>query len=111
LEAFAFRGVPELRDGRIRGLMAQSLNPVRIISSSSSSSSSGGGDGGGGGVAIISVLVCMLLVRLCGLVARVSGYRSRGSGFDSRHYQIFSEIVGLERTAFILVKIIEELFE
>jgi hypothetical protein len=35
--------------------------------------------------------------RLCGLVAGVPGYRSRVPGFDSRRYQIFWEVVGLER--------------
>jgi hypothetical protein len=35
--------------------------------------------------------------RLCGLVVRVPGNRSRGPGFDSRRYQIFWEVVGLER--------------
>jgi hypothetical protein len=35
--------------------------------------------------------------RLCGLVVRVHGYRSRGPGFDSRRYQIFWEVVSLER--------------
>jgi hypothetical protein len=34
---------------------------------------------------------------LCGLVVRVPGYRSRGPGFNSRRYQIFWEVVGLER--------------
>jgi hypothetical protein len=34
---------------------------------------------------------------LSGLVARVPGYRSRDPGFDSRRYQIFWEVVGLER--------------
>jgi hypothetical protein len=48
---------------------------------------------------------------LCGLVVRVPGYRSRGSGFDSRRYQIFWEVVGLERGPPILVRIIEELLE
>jgi hypothetical protein len=33
------------------------------------------------------------------------------SGFDSRRYQIFGEVVGLERDSFSLVKIIEELFQ
>jgi hypothetical protein len=49
--------------------------------------------------------------RLCGLVVRVPGYRSRGFGFHSRRYQIFWEVVGLERGPLSLVRIIEELFE
>jgi hypothetical protein len=49
--------------------------------------------------------------RLCGLVVRVSGYRSRGPGFDSRRYQIFWEVVGLERGPLSLMRIIEELLE
>jgi hypothetical protein len=47
--------------------------------------------------------------RLCGLAVTVPGYRSRGPGFDPRRYQIFWEIVGLERGPVILVRIIEEL--
>jgi hypothetical protein len=46
---------------------------------------------------------------LCGLVVRVPGYTSRGSGFDSRSYQIFWEVVGLERGPLSLVSTIEEL--
>jgi hypothetical protein len=42
--------------------------------------------------------------RLCGLVIR-------GPGFDSRRYQIFWEIVGLERGPLSLVRITEELLE
>jgi hypothetical protein len=49
--------------------------------------------------------------RLCGLVVRVRGNRSRGPRFDSRRYQIFWEVVGLERGPSSLVRIIEELFE
>jgi hypothetical protein len=49
--------------------------------------------------------------RFCGLVVRVSGYRSRGPGVDSRRYQIFWEVVGLERGPLSLVRIIEELLE
>jgi hypothetical protein len=48
--------------------------------------------------------------RLCGLV-RVPAYRSRGPGFDSRPYQIFWEVVGLERGPLSLVSIIVELLE
>jgi hypothetical protein len=47
----------------------------------------------------------------CGLVIRVPGYRCRGSGFDSRRYEIFWEVVGLERSPLSLVRIIEELLE
>jgi hypothetical protein len=49
--------------------------------------------------------------RLCGLVARVPGYRSRGPGFDSRPYQIFWEVVALERGPLSLMSITEELLE
>jgi hypothetical protein len=35
--------------------------------------------------------------RLCGLMVRVPGHRYKGSAFDSRRYQIFWEVVGLER--------------
>jgi hypothetical protein len=45
--------------------------------------------------------------RLCGLVVRVPGYRSRGPGFDSQRYQIFVEVLGLERGPLNLVRIIE----
>jgi hypothetical protein len=37
--------------------------------------------------------------------------RSRGTGFDSRRYQIFREVVGLERGPLSLVRITEELLE
>jgi hypothetical protein len=49
--------------------------------------------------------------RLCGLVVRVPGYRCRGPRFDSRRYQIFCEVVALERCPLSLVRIIEELLE
>jgi hypothetical protein len=48
---------------------------------------------------------------LCGLVVRVPDYRSRGLGFDSRGYQIFWEVVGLERGPLSIVRIFEELLE
>jgi hypothetical protein len=44
-------------------------------------------------------------------VVRVPGYRCRGPGFDSRHYQIFWEVVVLERGPLSLVRIIEDLLE
>jgi hypothetical protein len=44
-------------------------------------------------------------------VVKVLGYRSRGPGFDFRRYQIFSEVVSLERGPLSLVRIIEELLE
>jgi hypothetical protein len=46
---------------------------------------------------------------LCGLLVRVPGYRSRGPGSIPRHYQIFWEIVGLERGPLSLMSTIEEL--
>jgi hypothetical protein len=46
---------------------------------------------------------------LCGLVVRVPGYKSRGPGFDFQRYQIFREVVGLERGPLSLVSTIEEL--
>jgi hypothetical protein len=46
---------------------------------------------------------------LCGLVVRVPGYRYRGPGFDSQRYQIFREVVGLERGPLSVVSTIEEL--
>jgi hypothetical protein len=49
--------------------------------------------------------------RLCDLVVRIPAYRFRGPRFDFRHYQIFWELVGLERGLFSLVRIIEELFQ
>jgi hypothetical protein len=59
----------------------------------------------------VCVRVCNIGDRLCGLVVRVLGYRCRGPGFDSRFYQIFWEVVGLERGPLSLVRIIEELLE
>jgi hypothetical protein len=44
-------------------------------------------------------------------VVRVPSYRSRGPGFDSRHYQIFWQVVGLERGPLSLVSITVELLE
>jgi hypothetical protein len=49
--------------------------------------------------------------RLCGLLVRVRDYRPRGPGFDSWRYQMFWEVVGLERGPLRLVTIIEELLE
>lgn len=49
--------------------------------------------------------------RLCSLVARVPDYRYRCPGYDSRHYQIFREVVSLERCPLSLVRTIEEVFQ
>jgi hypothetical protein len=48
--------------------------------------------------------------RLCGLVVRVPRHISRDPGFDSRGYQIFWEVVVLERGSLSLVRITEELY-
>jgi hypothetical protein len=53
----------------------------------------------------------VFLTDFCGLVVRVSSYRPRGPGFGSRRYQIFWEVVGLERSPLSLVSINEELLE
>jgi hypothetical protein len=58
---------------------------------------------------IFSLSIQIRMDRLCGLVVRVPGYRSRGPWFDSRRYQIFWEVVGLERGPLSLVSKIEEL--
>jgi hypothetical protein len=47
----------------------------------------------------------------CRLVVSVPGYRYRGPVLGSRRYQIFWEVVGLERSPRSLVRIIEELLE
>jgi hypothetical protein len=52
-----------------------------------------------------------IIDRLCGLVVRIPGYRFRGSGVDSRQYQIFWEVVDLERGPLNLMSITEELRE
>jgi hypothetical protein len=44
-------------------------------------------------------------------VVRVPDYRSRDPGFDSRRYQIFRDVVLLERGPLSLVRITEELLE
>jgi hypothetical protein len=48
---------------------------------------------------------------LYGQAVRVLGYRSRGAGFDSWRYQIFWEIVVLERGPLSLMSTIEELLD
>jgi hypothetical protein len=59
------------------------------------------------GMDVCAYSVC--IDRLYGVVIRVPAYRSRGPGFDSRRYQIFWEVLGLERGALSLLSIIEEL--
>jgi hypothetical protein len=46
---------------------------------------------------------------LCGLVVRVYGYRSRDTRFDSLGYQIFWELVGLDRSPLSLMSTTDEL--
>jgi hypothetical protein len=53
----------------------------------------------------------LLIYGLCCPVVRVPAYRSGGSGFDSRRYQIFTQVMGLERGPLSLVRIIEEIFK
>jgi hypothetical protein len=55
--------------------------------------------------------MCTKYNRLCSLVVRVPGYKSRDPGFDSQRYQVFWEVVGLERGSLSLVRITEELLE
>jgi hypothetical protein len=50
-----------------------------------------------------------ILSFFCVIVIRVPGYRSRGPGFDSRRYQIFWEVLGLERGPLTLMSRIAEL--
>jgi hypothetical protein len=57
------------------------------------------------------IIIYLNCDRLCGLVVRVPGYRSWGPGFHSRRYQIFWEVMGLERGQLKLVRITEELLE
>jgi hypothetical protein len=55
-------------------------------------------------------LRCILFTkndRLCGLVVGVPGYTSRGHGSISRRYQVFWEVVGLERGPLSVVRITE----
>jgi hypothetical protein len=49
--------------------------------------------------------------RLCVLVVRVPGYRYRVPGFDSWRYQVFREVMGLERGPLGRVRITGEVLE
>jgi hypothetical protein len=60
---------------------------------------------------IILYYIISYYMTTCGLVVTVPGYRARCPGFDSGQYQIFWEIVGLERGPLSLVSINEELPE
>jgi hypothetical protein len=65
---------------------------------------------------VLYMYVCVLWffersVCLCGLVVKIPGYRSRGPGFDSQRYQIFWQVIALERGPLSLVIITEELLE
>jgi hypothetical protein len=57
------------------------------------------------------VLYILIFDRLCVLVVRVPDYTSKGPIFDSRRYQIFWEVVGLERGQLNLVSTTENLLE
>jgi hypothetical protein len=48
---------------------------------------------------------------LCGLVVRVLWLQTRRPGFDSWRYQMFREVMGLERGPLILMSTIEEQLE
>jgi hypothetical protein len=58
---------------------------------------------------ISNIYVPNIIIMACGPVVRVPGYRSRGPSFDSRRYQIFWEVMGLERRQLSLVSATEEL--
>jgi hypothetical protein len=62
----------------------------------------------------IKLIIANILIHLdglCGLVVGVPGFRSRDPMFDSRRYQIFWEVVGLERGALSLVRITDVFLE
>jgi hypothetical protein len=59
----------------------------------------------------IYVLIYVNKDCLCGLVVRVPGCKPTCPGFDSRRYQIFLEVVDLERGPLNLVRINEKLLE
>jgi hypothetical protein len=62
-----------------------------------------------------SIFICMYVFRLQGpplwSTRQSSWLQIQRSGFDSRLYQIFWEVVSMERGPFILVSTIEELLE
>jgi hypothetical protein len=55
------------------------------------------------------MIIIIAIDRLCGIVVRVPGYKSRGPGLMPLRYQIFWEIVDMERGPLSLVSKIEEL--
>jgi hypothetical protein len=58
----------------------------------------------------VCVCVCVCVCdHLRGLVVKSSWLRIQRSGFDFRHYQIFSEVVGLEQGPLTFVSTTEEL--
>jgi hypothetical protein len=65
------------------------------------------------GISKAEIFTAVNYLKLRGFLVRkrIIGYRSRGSRFDSRRYQIFREVVGLERGPLSLVRIIVELLE
>jgi hypothetical protein len=51
----------------------------------------------------------LIIFKKCDLVARFPAHRSRDTGFDSRGYEIFGDVVGLERDPLRLTRTTEEL--
>jgi hypothetical protein len=60
---------------------------------------------------VIIVIVYKCCDRLSGQVVRVLGYSPSGPGFSFRRYNIFGEVVSLDRGPRGLVRIMEELLE